>query len=203
MDKKRRCAMDRQGRVLVVDDLQPWREALTDTLQSDGFYADSASTAAEVLERLDETFYHLLLLDIRLNESDPTNQEGIDLLRELDKRGLSEATKVIMISSHDTREQMRIAFAEHGVVDFLSKDKFTGQAFLETVRRVFSTKVNINLALGVHWQQAGGLEKAVLNLVVNGIRIKRNTSLQSQIALELDDLLCRLFYEADSVLIQP
>jgi DNA-binding response OmpR family regulator len=195
--------MYRQKRVLVVEDLQKWREALTDILQREGFNTDSASTMDEVRERINETFHHLLLLDIRLNESDPTNQEGIDLLRELDERGLSEAMKVIMISALGTPENMRVVFAEHGVVDFISKDKFKKQEFLETVQRVFSTKVNINLALKVHWQQAGGPEQAVLNLVVNGIRVKRNTPLQSQIALELDDLLCRLFYKAESVLMQP
>ncbi|MFL5702790.1 MAG: response regulator, partial [Ktedonobacteraceae bacterium] len=86
--------MNTQGRVLVVDDLEPWREQLVETLQQDGFYAASASTATEVLEQLDEALYHLLILDIRLADTDPGNIDGIDLLRELEKRGLSEATKV-------------------------------------------------------------------------------------------------------------
>jgi len=48
--------MNRQWRVLVVDDLEQWREQLVETLQGDGYYTDSASSAAEVLERLSETF---------------------------------------------------------------------------------------------------------------------------------------------------
>ena len=32
--------MDRQGRVLVVDDLESWREELVETLQHDGLHAD-------------------------------------------------------------------------------------------------------------------------------------------------------------------
>src|SRR5579862_9234273 len=105
--------MNRQGRVLVVDDLERWREQLTDILQREGYYADSASMAVEALQRLDETFYHLLILDIRLADADPSNIEGIDLLGKLEKRGLSEATKVIMLSSHDTKEHMRLAFRDY------------------------------------------------------------------------------------------
>lgn len=194
--------MNRQGRVLVVDDVKNWCKILVQMLQREGFYADSASTAAEVLRRLDEMFYHLLVLDIRLIDSDPSNQDGIDLLGQLEKRGLSKATKVIMLSAYGTKEQMRTAFKEYRVADFLSKDKFNNQAFLESVQQVFSEEVNINLALDVHWQQVSGPEQVVLNLQMDGTRIKRNTPLQSRMALELDDLLCRLFYEADSVLVR-
>ncbi len=195
--------MNSQGRVLVVDDLEPWREQLVETLQQDGFYAASASTATEVLEQLDEALYHLLILDIRLADTDPGNIDGIDLLRELEKRGLSEATKVIMLSAHDTKEHMRLAFRDYKVVDFLSKDNFTKQLFLESVQRVFSQETHINLALAIHWQQVRGPEQAVLNLEIRGTRVKRNSPLQSQIATELNDLLCRLFYEAESVLLRP
>src|SRR5712691_10928765 len=148
--------MNRQGRILVVDDLEKWREQLVETLQRDGFYADAASTATEVLQRLDEMFYHLLLLDIRLIDADPSNKEGMDLLDELDKRGLSEAIKVIILSAYGTKEQMRLAFRDHKVADFLSKDEFNNRAFQESVRQIFSKEVNINLALDVHWQQVSG-----------------------------------------------
>jgi CheY-like chemotaxis protein len=195
--------MNSQGRVLVVDDLEQWREQLVETLQRDGFYAGSASTATEVLQILDEALYHLLILDIRLADGEPGNIDGINLLRELEKRGLSEATKVIMLSAHDTKEHMRLAFRDYKVVDFLSKDKFTEQLFLESVRRAFSQEANINLALNIHWQQVSGPEQAVLYMEIAGTRVRRNSSLQSRIAAELSDLLCRLFYEAESILVRP
>lgn len=195
--------MNRQGRVLVVDDLEQWREQLVEMLQRDGFYADAASTANEALHQLDETFYHLLILDIRLMDNDQSNIDGIDLLRSLEMRGLSEAIKVIMLSAHDTKENMRLAFRDYKVADFLSKDEFTKQIFLESVRQVFSKKVNINLALNIHWQKVIGAEQVVLNLEVDGMRVKRNTSLQVLLASELNDLLCRLFYDAESILVRP
>jgi hypothetical protein len=68
---------------------------------------------------------------------------------------------------------------------------------------VFSQKVNINLALKEHWQIRSSTEQTVVNLEVSGIRIKWGDPLHNRIALELDDLLCRLFYQAESIMIRP
>lgn len=195
--------MNRQGRILVVDDLEKWREQLVETLQRGGFYANAAASTKEVLERLIESFYHLLLLDIRLVDADPGNQEGIDLLKEMEKRGLSEAVKVIILSAYGTRDQMRTAFKDHRVADFLSKDKFSGRALLESVEQIFAKEVKVNLSLDIYWQQVSGPEQAVLGLEIDGTRIRRNTPAQQQMGLELDDLLCRLFHRAKSILMRP
>jgi CheY-like chemotaxis protein len=195
----------REGRVLIVDNLEKWREELIETLQRAGYYADSASSAPEALKSLYETLYHVMVLDIRMDEADQSqsNIDGILLLRELDKQGLSEATKVIMLSAYGTKELMRTSFREYKVVDFLSKDEFNNQEFLEIVRQVFAQKVNINLELEIHWLQGSKPEQFVLNLDVDGARVKKGTLLQSQVVAELEDLLCRLFYQAKSVLVRP
>jgi CheY-like chemotaxis protein len=195
--------MARQGRILILDDLRKWREQLVEMLKRNGFYADSVATAAEALEVLNKTHYHVLVLDIRMDRDDPGNKDGIILLGELDKRGLSEAIKVIILSAYGTQERMRLAFKDYKVVDFLSKDNFNNQVFLECLRQVFSEEGNINLALEVHWQHVIGPEQLVLNLDIGGTLIKEDTSLQRQMAEELDDLLCRLFYQAKSILVRP
>lgn len=195
--------MIRQARVLVVDDLEQWRDELVETLQRGGFKVDSASTASQALEQLNQSLYHLLVLDIRMVDADQSNTGGIELLAELDNRGLSEATKVIILSAYGTKEQMRLAFRDHKVADFLSKDDFNNQVFLENVRQIFSKEVSINLELHIHWQQVSGPEQVVLHVEVDGTRFRRGSPMQNRIAAELEDLLCRLFFEAESVLVRP
>jgi len=194
--------MNRQARILIVDDLEKWRKELALTLQREGCYTDSASTISEVLLRLRETLYHLLILDIRLKDSDTNNIEGINLLHELDQQGLGEATAAVILSAYGTQEQMRLAFKDFKVADFLSKDHFTKAKFLESVQQVFS-EMRINLMLPIQWQQVKQPEEVIVSLEIGGIRLKRNLELQRQIAFELDDLLCRLFYRASSVLVRP
>src|SRR5689334_12389950 len=129
--------MGRQGRVLIVDDLPQWREELVETLLTGGMYAEAVSTVAHALEKLDESLYHLLVVDIRMEEGDFKNTDGMYLLSELEKRGLSKAIKVIVLSAHGTLQQIRQAFREHHVTDFLSKDQFNNQDFLQTVHAIF------------------------------------------------------------------
>src|SRR6266571_4480776 len=194
--------MNRHGRILIVDDEGQWREELVETLQHGGFYADSASSTDQALEQLDKSIYHVMILDIRMIHAEQSNIDGIKLLRELDRNGQNEATKVIILSAFGTQEQMRMAFTKYKVADFLSKNDFNNQEFLENVRLVFSEKVNINLALQIHWQRGSGSE-IVLNLLVDGNRVKPGSSLQMQMVAELEDLLCRLFYHSESILVRP
>jgi CheY-like chemotaxis protein/thiamine kinase-like enzyme len=195
--------MDRQGRILIIDNLEQWRNALVEILREGDYLADSASTISEALKLLNENFYHLLVADIRMEETDGSNIDGMDLLCELDKRGLDEATKVIILSAYGTEEQMRTAFRDYKVADFISKDKFNKHIFLESVRRAFSEEVDINLELEILSQPRSRLEQIVLTLLVGGSSVKRGTSLFTQLTAELDDLFCRLFHEAKGILVRP
>jgi CheY-like chemotaxis protein len=198
--KKEKKSMAKQVRILVVDDLQEWREQITRALQRGGFLVDAVSTPAEAIERLEVTLYHVLILDIRMDETDPSNSDGIKLLRRLYRQKVTEAIKIIMLSGHSTGQQMREAFRDYRVADFLPKSHFNRQIILKAIQRLFMKNTDINLALKIIWQQSDAMQ-AVLNLKISGNRIK--SQLQTQIAEELEDLLCRLFKDAHSVLVRP
>jgi len=199
--------MSRKGRILIVDDNANWREELIESLEHAQYIVDSAATSAETLKKLQQALYHVVVLDIRLDESgqdgNEPNVDGIAILKELERQGLSEATRVIMLSAHGTKELMRIAFRKYKVVDFLTKDEFDNREFLELLKQIFAREVKTNLDLTIHWPPESQLEQFVLNLHVNGTRMKRGTTLQTHIVAELDDLLCRLFHEATSIIIRP
>ena len=196
--------MNRQGRVLIVENEQRWRDVLADILRQGGFQADTAATLAEARQYFADSFYHLTVLDIRMeDDTDHTDIEGINLLRQLSAGGLTEATQVLVLSAHGTKDQMRESFKEHGIADFLSKDEFDGREFLRQVREIFAGKARINPNLVIHWQQITGPDQAVLNLAIEGERIKYKSPWRDRLAAELDDLLCRLFHRADSLLVKP
>src|SRR6266568_1077778 len=191
--------MSRHGRILVVDNDKKWCGELVGTLQRDGFSADAIENVSQALERLSTAIYHIVILDIRFEDSDQSNTEGIDLLQELARRGLKEATKVIMLSAYGTLEYMRRAFKDYEVADFLSKTD-SPQVLLDSVRQVFVQKVKINLALDIQWPLKSIPERIVSNLQVNGKRVGRNWK---QMVDELEDMFCRLFHEAETVRVWP
>lgn len=203
--------MSRAGRILIVDDEERWRKVLSQTLENDGFYVEVAATLDQALECLDKTLYHLLVLDIRMKHADPSNVQGMHLLHILKDRGLSTALKVIMLTAYGSLDQMREAFRDYEVADFIAKGDgdFDNLEFLKQVRRIFAEEIQNNLKLAIHWQNIESPEQAVLNLEVNGNRVKPNHKdgqahlTADRVATELDDLLCRLFHKAKSVLVKP
>ncbi|MFN0087532.1 MAG: response regulator [Blastocatellia bacterium] len=195
--------MSRRGRVLVVDDEDRWRDLLGSTLRAGGFEADTAGAVEEALERLATGFYHLLVVDIRMVHNDPANTGGMSLLRELEESGLLGASEVIMLSAYGTLQQMREAFARHKVADFLSKEDFDNIEFLDLVRKTFQEKVRVNPDLIIHWEQSHGPEEMMVNLRLGEERVKRDSPRLARLALELEDLLCRLFVRAESLMIKP
>ncbi len=190
------------GRILIVDDEQQWREHLMGILNREGYTVEAASTAKDALNILQQGIYHLVILDIRLEDSDQSNRDGMILLESLRERGLNEATKIIMLSAHGTKEQMRTAFRDFSVVDFLSKDEFTRQHFLENVRTAFEQYVGVNMKLAIFWEDPG-IEQAIRHLQIENEQVGQNETLKQKATMELEDLLRRLFLNAESIMVRP
>lgn len=171
-------------------------------MQRDEFEVDTVATSEEAQARLAETFYHLIVLDIRLDEADQTNIEGMDLLQTLNSH-LGEAVTILMLTGYGTKAQMREAFKDYRVADFLEKQTFDNVRFRQQIADIFANPEFIKLDLDIHWQNASDPEDVVIGMEIDGERVKADTPLQERIAAELDDLLCRLFCDADSLLAKP
>jgi DNA-binding NtrC family response regulator len=122
-----------RGKILIVEDLADWRELLEGLLQREGYEVEAAATLQQAREYLDQTRdLDLAILDIRLVETDETNEDGMRLLSEI---GEYEAfTRVIMITGHGTMETQRKAFREFHAFDFFRKEQFDSDEFRQGVR---------------------------------------------------------------------
>jgi CheY-like chemotaxis protein len=194
--------MSRRPRILVLDNDERWRSALVQILEDADFLVTAARNPAEVLESLEKGFYHLLVLDINMDSSDPQNIEGMSLLRDLHETGKSASLGIVMLSGFGTIEQMREAFRDYKVTDFIEKHRFDDEKFVDHLKRILAQEAKINLKLRDSWQ---GLrqEDAVVNLRVGEVRIKPSTPFHGRVATEFDDLLCRLFHDAESIVVEP
>ena len=195
--------MRSQPRVLVVDDQERWRKLLLKTLGHNGFQVDTAATIAEAMVCLRDNFYHALVLDLRMDDTDQDNAKGMDLLAWLSEQGISDATEIILLSAYGTKQQMRTAFSRYRVADFMDKSSFDNLEFVQRLQQIFVDQVRINLTLPILWQEIGRPAETVVNLEIGDERIKRDSSLQVRAATELEDLLCRLFHTAESIMVRP
>jgi two-component system, OmpR family, response regulator RegX3 len=98
--------------ILVVDDEQSYRDALTVALQREGFLVDTAADGLEALSRFDAARPALVLLDVMLPK-----MSGIDVCRELRARS---RVPIIMVTARDA-EIDAVVGLEVGADDYIAK----------------------------------------------------------------------------------
>ena len=104
--------MDLATRILIVDDDAGLRRLISSFLDKHGYHTDTASNPIEMREKLAQTRYDLIVLDVMMPRED-----GLSALRSL-QRG--ERPPVIMLSAVGT-DVDRIVGLEMGAEDYLAK----------------------------------------------------------------------------------
>src|SRR5256714_8368823 len=105
--------MNRQIRVLVVDDDSLLRKLVTEQLSRSEFDTTPAASARECLQLLNDSDYDVVLLDIMMPE-----MSGLEALGEI--RKLEDPPEVIMLTA-DTSLATGLEAMRHGAYDYLTK----------------------------------------------------------------------------------
>lgn len=122
-----------KGKILIVEDYIDWRELLSGMLRREGHQVETAATLAAAQTFVDKTKdLDLAILDIRLVETDESNEDGMRLLAYI--RAKQPFTRVMMITGHGTMEMQRRAFREYRAFDFFRKEQFESQEFRKGCR---------------------------------------------------------------------
>jgi two-component system nitrogen regulation response regulator NtrX len=117
-----------RGKVLIVDDYADWRDMLGGLMEREGHRVEAVGTREAALAYIDENRdLDLVILDIRLIETEENNEDGMRLLGEIRKR--LAFTRVIMVTGYGTMETQRKAFKEFQAFDFFSKAQFDSDEF--------------------------------------------------------------------------
>ncbi|MCZ7575462.1 MAG: sigma-54 dependent transcriptional regulator [Ardenticatenaceae bacterium] len=116
-----------QRHILIVDDDQEIRDVLKDLLE-ENYLVTLAATGQEALAKVRETDYDLMLLDVRLPDTD-----GLAVMQEL--FGLGKDIPVIVITGHGT-SNTAIQAVQAGAYDYLVKPLELDEVEI-VVRRLF------------------------------------------------------------------
>ena len=89
--------MDRNAKVLVVDDDENIRNTMKAILEDEGYIVDLAATGREAVEKTQKAAYNIALLDIRLPD-----MEGIELLKLM--KDATPRTRKIMVTGYPSMQ---------------------------------------------------------------------------------------------------
>ena len=103
-------------KLLIIDDNKDYVASVSRALQSD--YSIISATDKEQALRTLPSGCDLILLDIRLNESDNANREGLDLLRDFRAQRLD--VPVVMMTAYGD-VGLAVEAMKEGAADFLQK----------------------------------------------------------------------------------
>jgi CheY-like chemotaxis protein len=127
-------------KLLVVDDLEDWRSTLSGLLRDNGYIVEVAGSIEEAIDLLKNNSFELALLDLRLDETDENNIEGIKFAETIKQQW--PMVKVVMITGYGTPEIIRMAREpnDNGIrllADYIRKDETN--KLVEVVHRVLTT----------------------------------------------------------------
>jgi DNA-binding NtrC family response regulator len=100
-------------KVLIVEDIQDWRLTLSGVLQEGGFTVDAVGSGDEARKALRNNEYDIALLDIRLDESNESNDEGLVLAEEINRTW--PQIKVFITTGYANEEYVRRAMEPRNV----------------------------------------------------------------------------------------
>ena len=100
-------------RLLIIEDERTLCDAVSKSLEKDGFEVDVCYTGAEALEKTGADKYDLIILDLNLPRMD-----GMDILKKL--RLNDQETKVLILSARGNAAD-KIAGLDAGANDYLAK----------------------------------------------------------------------------------
>lgn len=182
------------GNILVVDDSADWREMIGGLLAEAGYYVQTAAEADEAMRLLRQYPYHVAIVDLRLDERDENNEEGL-ILAERMKDHLPELA-IIMLTGHANIPAVKQALQprESGsriAFDFLEKHEIS--RLLPSINIAFAKAARVNPHLVIELDPS--LTWANLQNTVECLQALAAATAE----LELRDLLQRIFFEAQTV----
>ena len=128
--------MNKHPKVLVVDDLKDWQLTIRGMLKKVGCDVELAGSLVEAQEVLSKGKIDLAILDMRLDERDETNTDGLDLAKEIQTNW--PITKVIIATGYSTQEVLRKAWEptegrQRLVADFIPKNEI--ESLLQIIKK--------------------------------------------------------------------
>lgn len=124
----------REGKhILIVDDEPSMRLALSESLESCGYFVDTAVDGVDALKKFEQRTWDLVITDIRMPKI-----SGLDVLREIRRR--ASETPVILITAYGTVNTAVEAMKE-GATDFIMKP-FSLEDLEGAVKKIFTVNVD-------------------------------------------------------------
>ena len=120
-------------KVLIVEDEATYRKIFKGYFKKEGWSVTTAENYQIASNYLDERYFHVVTVDIRLIAGDQANEEGMRLLDKICNS--QDETKTIVITGYPSGKRYRRAFRDYDVLDFFEKSTLDKNELIEQVSK--------------------------------------------------------------------
>ena len=187
------------GRILVVDDLPDPRSTVQGILEDAGYVVISVSNKEDALRAVDSDRFHIAILDVRLDEWDEDNRDGLDLMFTINE--IDPTIAIIILTGYADVEMVQDALQpDHNgnrpAFGFLNKSEM-GQ-LVDYVQRAL--KVHVGLIEGLAIDDPS----EVIPKLASILRFSQSLKPATQTIIEeCQEALGKLFADCTSIEIHP
>jgi two-component system, response regulator RegA len=124
-------------KLLVVDDIKDWQITISGVLRDKGYNVSTAGSVNDAISLLGKDEYALALLDLRLDETDEENTDGLKLAEVI--KGRWDKVKIVIVTGYGTPEMLQKAMEPTSGGKRLADDylpKGNTDKLVETVQRI-------------------------------------------------------------------
>lgn len=189
---------EHQPEILLVEDLENFYSPVMRWLEEGGYKVTLATSREEAVAALLEWRFHLAIIDIRLEDSDAENEEGMALLDEIEARGLADLLPCIIFSGHTQKRHLLIAMKRR-VAGVLEKEPGYLSELMTMVDEIFQKQIQIKFDLAYDGPSAERLAQVAAQVRWEG----GGKPASGLLTMQIRDLIGHLFHEAERVYLSP
>ncbi|MEK6590110.1 MAG: sigma-54 dependent transcriptional regulator [Nitrospinota bacterium] len=168
--------------ILIIDDEEEMRIALTEVLERSGYSVQTVSNGIEGLELFHKVPFSMVITDVKMPRI-----TGIELLKEIKR--LSPNTPVIIITAYGTIDNAVDAMKE-GAFDYILKP-FSAEVLDSVVLRAIQSKGKVLTNQEYHTPKPPLFQNNSCTIVTNNPSMKK-----------VIDMACSIAYSSSTVLVQ-
>ncbi len=186
-------------RVLLVENREDWQDIVISVFEEAGYFWRLSSNAREALEEMNKEGFHLVVLDLKLQQADLPlrSNEGWLLLDDLVEN--YPKTKVVILSGKAGPSDVADLLTHYPVIGFIEKQNFTPEAINDAVAQASrSPKLRLRtfgqLQIWRDDHAIGIWERPQAETVVKLLLVRRARGGR---AVAADELITRLWPDSD------
>lgn len=186
-------------RVLLVENRLDWQHIVANVLDKAGCYWRLAASAQKALLELEQESFHLVILDLKLQQSELplSSSEGWLLLDYLVEA--RPKTRVVILSGRAGPGDVANLLTQYPVIGFIEKQRFTPQAILDAIAQSVQAPGLQIQTLGQFriWRDGEPIEAWERPQAETVVKLLLVRQARGGRAVAADELITRLWPDAD------